>query len=294
MRNVLIGILLAFPSMSFADEVRTDGSRIIENTANSGVTYLRNRTSGGVKRDIVSLTATTVQLGTTGTTTVTSKAPVTLMQKGSLAAPGIAFEGDADTGVFSGAGGSISLIGDGAYRLYTDASQFEPYGQLQAIDGTSALPGYSFNSDTNSGLYRVGEDDISLATGGAQGFVRISNSQVTLGASGGSQALITSTGVVVGGSVTASNSVQNSVIRINYGSATKGVGFYTIRMTGTGSASCDSSGCPSVDGTRGFHASSGKCLAAWTTSTGVSATCSEGEAPGDPYDRQCLCMGFSP
>lgn len=37
---------------------------------------------------------------------------------------------------------------------------------LLGADGTVSLPGYSFSADTNSGLYRIGTDDIAIATNG--------------------------------------------------------------------------------------------------------------------------------
>jgi hypothetical protein len=38
--------------------------------------------------------------------------------------------------------------------------------QLLVTDGTVSLPGYSFSGDVNTGLYRIGADDIALATNG--------------------------------------------------------------------------------------------------------------------------------
>jgi hypothetical protein len=39
-------------------------------------------------------------------------------------------------------------------------------GQTLAPDGTAALPSYTFSSDTNTGMYRVGTDTFALAAGG--------------------------------------------------------------------------------------------------------------------------------
>lgn len=40
-------------------------------------------------------------------------------------------------------------------------------GQFKATDGTVALPGISFLSDTNTGIYRISADTFGLAAGGA-------------------------------------------------------------------------------------------------------------------------------
>ena len=43
----------------------------------------------------------------------------------------------------------------------------EQTGTNHAVDGTAALPTYSFALDTNTGFYRVGADEIGVAIGGA-------------------------------------------------------------------------------------------------------------------------------
>lgn len=39
---------------------------------------------------------------------------------------------------------------------------------LRGTDGTAALPAYSFTSDTNTGIYRIGTDNIGIALGGTK------------------------------------------------------------------------------------------------------------------------------
>jgi microcystin-dependent protein len=41
-------------------------------------------------------------------------------------------------------------------------------GQLKAANGTVSLPGFTFGSDQNTGLYRIGSDNIGIAAGGAK------------------------------------------------------------------------------------------------------------------------------
>jgi hypothetical protein len=80
-----------------------------------------------------------------------------------------------------GAGGDLRLFHDGTANfiqtlgcdlsVYSDGLEVLriPSGsspRLQAINGTAALPTYSFFNDTNTGMYRVGTDQLGFATGG--------------------------------------------------------------------------------------------------------------------------------
>jgi hypothetical protein len=53
-------------------------------------------------------------------------------------------------------GGTLGVIGNTTLT-----------GQMLSSDGTASLPGISFSSDTNTGLYRIGADKIGIATNGA-------------------------------------------------------------------------------------------------------------------------------
>lgn len=50
-------------------------------------------------------------------------------------------------------------------------------GQVFLPDGTISLPGLAFSGDTNTGLYRIGADDIALVTGGVSA-LEINSSQL--------------------------------------------------------------------------------------------------------------------
>lgn len=43
-------------------------------------------------------------------------------------------------------------------------------GAIKAIDGTVALPAYSFSADTDTGMYRIGANDLGFATNGVLRF----------------------------------------------------------------------------------------------------------------------------
>jgi hypothetical protein len=53
-----------------------------------------------------------------------------------------------------------------AYAFWIDSGVARMDGQIQGGDGSAGTPSYSFQTDTNTGIYRVGADDIGFSTGG--------------------------------------------------------------------------------------------------------------------------------
>jgi hypothetical protein len=87
---------------------------------------------------------------------------------GSPTTPSITFGSDLDTGFYHvnaneiriSAGGAIQgIIGPLGYNMAV--------GVFAAPDGAVGTPAYTFGSDTNTGMYRIGADDIGLAAAGA-------------------------------------------------------------------------------------------------------------------------------
>lgn len=66
---------------------------------------------------------------------------------------------------------SLSRSGDGGMTA-----------PLEAADGTVSLPGYTFGTDPNTGLYRVSADSIAIVTGGVAALTVDSSQNVTLAA----------------------------------------------------------------------------------------------------------------
>lgn len=79
------------------------------------------------------------------------------------------------TGVAAGSGDKnlLKITEGGVDRLHVQQN-----GRLRAVDGAAATPTYSFLSDTNTGFYWVGADQIGAATGGTLRF-DISTTAVT-------------------------------------------------------------------------------------------------------------------
>ena len=85
---------------------------------------------------------------------------------GSAAAPTYSWTNDPDTGVFSGGANILSMSVGGGTRLAIDTTRIRPVLVIQGEDGTAALPAYSFDSDSNTGIYRNNPDSVAFAAGG--------------------------------------------------------------------------------------------------------------------------------
>lgn len=100
-----------------------------------------------------------------------------LHRTGSAGAPTFAFISDATSGMYSGGVNDLRFAVGGALALQMQPTFFAPLQPVRAIDGSAGTPSFSFFSDSDTGLYRVGADQIGIATGGA---VRIAVSTASL------------------------------------------------------------------------------------------------------------------
>lgn len=92
---------------------------------------------------------------------------------GTLGAPGLYFQSDTDCGLFRTASDLIN-IGSGGINLISflgplaSAVPRTTFNRIfGAIDGTAANPAMSFENDLDTGVYRVGSNQVGIATGGA-------------------------------------------------------------------------------------------------------------------------------
>ena len=119
---------------------------------------------------------------------------------GTAAAPGLAFAADLDVGLFRPATNALAVSTAGVERLRIAADgqvnvveklvaegDLEVQGDIvltngyKAVDGSAAAPSFSFASDTNTGIYRVGADSLGISTNGV---VRATVSNTGLSVSG--------------------------------------------------------------------------------------------------------------
>lgn len=87
---------------------------------------------------------------------------------GTAGSPGLAFGTDTNSGVYSiGADNiGIALNGTKYVDIGTGSTAFTAAVKLQ--DGSVSVPALTFTSDTNSGLYRIGADNIGVALNGTK------------------------------------------------------------------------------------------------------------------------------
>lgn len=90
---------------------------------------------------------------------------------GSAAAPSLTFSTDTNTGIYLddpdeigfSCGGAVTWIMDGSFNLGAASAA---NCRVRNGTGTVASPSYSFSTDTNSGFYAIGADNIGLSLGG--------------------------------------------------------------------------------------------------------------------------------
>ena len=135
------------PSIAFINDPDTGLYRV--GTDEIGIT------AGGVKQ---------VDISTTSSDFVGRiRAP-----NGTTALPGLAFTAAPDVGLI-GAASSLSIAVNNIFiGQFAGGANPGYYAQTKIYvpDGTAALPQYTFNADTNTGLFRVGSDNIGISAGG--------------------------------------------------------------------------------------------------------------------------------
>ena len=85
---------------------------------------------------------------------------------GTAALPGLSFTGDTNTGMYRDAADSLSFATGGVQRLDIDSGGIKGKLAFQGPAGTAAAPSFSIDGDTNTGMYRVGTDNLGFSTAG--------------------------------------------------------------------------------------------------------------------------------
>ncbi len=116
------------------------------------------------------LSASPTLSGTLSAANITSSGVITLAS-GSTPVPSLSFVGDSNTGMFQNAADSIAFTAGGVDRMAISSTVVittptRINGQLTGAVGSVAAPGYSFISDTDTGMFSSVGDNLSFATGG--------------------------------------------------------------------------------------------------------------------------------
>jgi hypothetical protein len=88
------------------------------------------------------------------------------MAAGTSNDPSFTFTTDPNTGLYSVSADTLGITAGGSQRATFNATNFYSVGAIHAPNGTAALPALSFNSDSNTGLYRIGSDSLGVSTNG--------------------------------------------------------------------------------------------------------------------------------
>ncbi len=110
-------------------------------------------TTGGGRRATMnssSITSTVVFLGPNGT----------------AATPAFSFAGDQDTGMHVSAANTLSFDAGGTIRMNVSGVSVTAAVPFYATDGSVTAVAYAFATDPNTGLYRIGADNVGVAAGG--------------------------------------------------------------------------------------------------------------------------------
>lgn len=85
---------------------------------------------------------------------------------GTLALPGISFAGQTGVGIYRAGSNDFRFVAGGSTYLKLAGTVYQPQVQVGNLDGSNSTPSYSFASDSNTGLFRQGADDVRMAAGG--------------------------------------------------------------------------------------------------------------------------------
>jgi microcystin-dependent protein len=109
---------------------------------------------------------------------------------GSAVAPAFSFRNDAASGIFLASTGALALATSGSEQARVDpggnmgigttepVAKLDVRGSVAANDGTAGAPAMTFNTDLDTGIYRSGNNSLSISTGAVERLRVDSNGRV--------------------------------------------------------------------------------------------------------------------
>ena len=85
---------------------------------------------------------------------------------GTAAAPGIAFDGDSNTGIYRPGANQVAVSTDGTARLTVSTSAVTSALPVDVLLGSASTPSFTFTGDLNTGIYSPGANQVAISTGG--------------------------------------------------------------------------------------------------------------------------------
>jgi len=104
---------------------------------------------------------------------------------GDATTPGIKFANDPNTGMYRYGTDQIGFTAGGSVRFRVGTTAHVSTEPIQNPSGSASAPAFTFSTDTNTGMYRHGTDEIGFSTGGTVRF-QIQSANVYVPTSGGS------------------------------------------------------------------------------------------------------------
>lgn len=87
---------------------------------------------------------------------------------GTASLPAFSFVSEPDCGIYVSGTNEIAFVAAAGVAFYATSAGLQATNtHLRNVDGTAALPAFTFTSDTNTGIYRVSEDKLALVAGGS-------------------------------------------------------------------------------------------------------------------------------
>jgi len=137
--------------------------------------------TAGVRRVEVTATGGLLMVGATGTAPGAGEINATALYVNGVAVggglpapdgtellPSIAFSSDTNTGMYNIAADTLGFSTGGTLRLRVGTDAVIPFLPIRGVDGTAALPSYTFDTDTDTGVFRPGANRLALSTAGLQ------------------------------------------------------------------------------------------------------------------------------
>lgn len=182
------------------------------------------------------------------------------MADGSAAAPGLYFTNDTNTGIYRVGGDTLAISAGGTAIFYVATTGVDVVGNIglggqMLAAGTVSAPAYSFTSDADTGMYRVGSNNIGISANGSK-IVDIATSGVSI-----TGTLSTSSNAAFTGTITGTSSSANALAVGRAGATTPAL-------------QVDASAASSATGLKitAAAASSGVALAAISSATNENLT----------------------
>jgi hypothetical protein len=103
----------------------------------------------------------TLLIGNTASTTI-------LLQDGDVTNPALSFIDDINTGIWRPTANNFTIVTNGVERFRAATTFVRSSLPHRFTDGSVSSPSLTFNSDTDTGIYRVANDQLGITTGGSR------------------------------------------------------------------------------------------------------------------------------